>query len=536
MITNISLRNYKAFKDISIDIKPITILLGANSVGKSSVIQLLSLLKQTAVNSPLNENAPLMMYGYYANMGLINNLFHNKNTDIPIRMGVTFSSSTLSLKITNIFTSFVERVYQLAFFLPIKSLLDWRNEPIKIGDREQFKKVVAALSSVWRRETIEKYKDNVDFALARNSLIRTEELRVNKGEDFISLYDTLDKLRKSVKEKDCTYTVEYEFSHSPCGLRISSLGIKVGNGRLFAMDSDIVKSDFVNIGVNTSLGIRNNLHSCDNIFECMSLSSQDDTLEKTTISNYLTHVACEILTEFRKEFSLSSINHVGPLRASPKRYYLLDQESYVLHPDFSRGESQVQALKANKTLKSKVNKWLNNFGFSVDIEKSEDVIHHVLVNQNSLELNIMDVGFGVSQILPILIQCFFSAEGSLTTIEQPEIHLHPQMQAQLANLFAEVSSEKDRYFIVETHSEYMLRRLRRLIADPGYDNVSADKVAIYFFEGKDMSENRNYVSVNKLPMSSSGQFDWPESFYKTELDDNLQFLKFQINESVHPVD
>ncbi|RYZ75918.1 MAG: hypothetical protein EOP04_32710, partial [Proteobacteria bacterium] len=96
------------------------------------------------------------------------------------------------------------------------------------------------------------------------------------------------------------------------------------------------------------------------------------------------------------------------------------------------------------------------------------------------ELDIADVGFGISQILPVIVQCFLSKTNSFTVIEQPEIHLHPKMQADLTDLFIEVlGDEKDKCLIVETHSEYLLNRLRLRIAQ---GKISRDDVAIYFVE------------------------------------------------------
>lgn len=539
MITNVSLQNYKAFQEISIDIRPITIFLGANSVGKSSIIQFFSLLKQTAANTLINENAPLKTYGYYANMGLIDNLFHNKDTQKPFSFSISFNSKTIPRYFRNFFNDYVSTVANLGYFLPIKGLLKWRSEFIQPTDRDKFYLFVSDLISSLPKENIDRYRDNLNFAISQNSLLRIEDLETGGVHDFMAVYDFLNKLQKEARSKGCIFTVKYELSCTSQGLRITEIHIFVAKMQLLKIKIGYnfveVESDLAEINDGTRSVLIANFHSYDNIYECISFPTNKGKteLKGTTMSNYLSQVAMAILNEFRKEFSSYSVNHMGPLRAFPQRYYILDQEAYALSPDFFKGESIVQALKTNKTLKSKVGKWLDAFGFDINVERSEEVIHHLKVSQNKLDLNIMDVGFGISQILPILVQCFFAKEDSLTTIEQPEIHLHPQMQAQLANLFVDVSTEKNRNLIIETHSEYMLRRLRRLVADPAFDNVTANNVGIYFFEGKDISKGKDYVSVRELPMSKTGQFEWPELFYATEMDDNLKFMQFQMNENIH---
>jgi hypothetical protein len=533
MITNIRLQNYKAFQDVSIDIKPITILLGANSVGKSSVIQFFSLLKQTAANTLINEPSPLKTCGYYANMGLVDNLFHNKDTGSPFSFSISFVSKTLNRDLRHTFDEYVGAVTRLGYFLPIKGLLKWRKEFIQSDDRAKFHQFVSDLISSLPKENLDRYRENLNYAISQNSLLRIDDLETGGVHELMAVYDFLNTLQKDAKPKGCQFTVTYQLSYKSSGLHITMIQILVSSKKIIEIliDNDYIEviSEMAEINERTRSGVTNNFHSYDNIFECINTQTNDGKNEviSTTMSNYLSSVAMDILNDLRKEFSSYSVNHMGPLRAFPQRYYLLDQEAYALSPDFSKGESIVQALKNSKPLTSKVNKWLEIFGFDINVERSEEVIHHLKVSQNKLDLNILDVGFGISQILPILVQCFFAKEDTLTTIEQPEIHLHPQMQAQLANLFVEVSTEKNRNLVIETHSEYMLRRLRLLVADPKHKEVGANDVGIYFFEGKDISNGKDYVTVRELPMSKTGKFEWPEEFYKTDMEDNIAFLQLQ---------
>lgn len=102
-------------------------------------------------------------------------------------------------------------------------------------------------------------------------------------------------------------------------------------------------------------------------------------------------------------------------------------------------------------------------------------------------VNLSDVGFGVSQVLPVLVQCFYAPEGSIILIDQPEVHLHPYAQSSLADVMIDVIEskldsgkglkERNIQLIIETHSEHFLRRLQRRIAE---GRLSEDKIAAYF--------------------------------------------------------
>ena len=82
-------------------------------------------------------------------------------------------------------------------------------------------------------------------------------------------------------------------------------------------------------------------------------------------------------------------------------------------------------------------------------------------------VDLPDVGFGISQVLPVLVQCFYAPAGSIVVMEQPEIHLHPRAQSALADVMIDViksrewGADRNIQLIVETHSEHFLRRLQR---------------------------------------------------------------------------
>jgi predicted ATPase len=101
------------------------------------------------------------------------------------------------------------------------------------------------------------------------------------------------------------------------------------------------------------------------------------------------------------------------------------------------------------------------------------------LDARSPEVVITDVGFGVSQILPVITLCYYVPRGSILLIEQPEIHLHPKVQAGLADVFIDAIKTRDIQIILESHSEHLLRRLQRRMAEGAFESKSA---SLYFCE------------------------------------------------------
>ena len=237
------------------------------------------------------------------------------------------------------------------------------------------------------------------------------------------------------------------------------------------------------------------------------------------------------LSSIRRNFTKELVNHVSPLRAHPKRYYFLDNANINTSINTLDGNSLTEVLKENAKVRAKVNEWLDKFDLQVNVSTLQDIIHKLKIRQYALDLDITDVGFGISQILPIIVQGFLSFKNSLTMIEQPEIHLHPKMQADLADLFIDIVNKGEsisgdfdnaqKYLLIETHSEYLLRRLRRRIAE---GKISSEDVAIYFLEHPD--DGQSGTIINEKTISSNGYFDWPQDFYAKELlNDTTEFIK-----------
>ncbi|MCL4821454.1 MAG: DUF3696 domain-containing protein [Vicinamibacteria bacterium] len=233
--------------------------------------------------------------------------------------------------------------------------------------------------------------------------------------------------------------------------------------------------------------------------------------------------------ELALERCLKGAYYLGPLRASPERQY---PWSGAQPADMGRaGERAVDALLASRdrkstifrgrgrrraTLEEYVAEWLKKLGliheFRVEALAEDSQLYRVLVRRSPKadEVLITDVGFGVSQVLPVLVLCFYVPEGSTVILEQPEIHLHPSVQSGLADVFIDAWRTRRVQVIVESHSEHLLRRLRRRVAEEG---ASADQVALYFCEAE-AGESK----LTRLAMDMFGNIEnWPADFFGDEL-------------------
>lgn len=234
----------------------------------------------------------------------------------------------------------------------------------------------------------------------------------------------------------------------------------------------------------------------------------------------------DLVLEF--ENRLEQIAYLGPLRAHPERRYAWTGAQPA---DMGRaGEAVVDAILAARerehkispgyrkkrlTVEQYVARWLKELrlihDFRVVSIGDGGQLYEVRVKRTprSADVLLTDVGFGVSQILPVLVLCLFVPEGSTVLLEQPEIHLHPSVQAGLADIMIDTWQRRRVQVIVESHSEHLLRRLQRRIAE---EKVTTDDVGLYFCElGNRRSELRT------LDLDVFGNItNWPPDFFGDE--------------------
>ena len=243
---------------------------------------------------------------------------------------------------------------------------------------------------------------------------------------------------------------------------------------------------------------------------------------------------------FRHESLFRSLCYLGPLRTKGERLYSwtgIEPESV----GFS-GENTVAAILAarNRTIqlvkpgkknpsrgrpvggiiaqKLKEMGLIEEFRVRPISEKRQEFEVNVRTKGSKDWVDLPDVGFGISQVLPVLVQCFYAQPGSIILMEQPEIHLHPNAQSALADVMIDVINSrengKDRniQLIIETHSEHFLRRLQRRIAE---DALPEGKVSAYF-----ANITKSPATLEALQLDNFGNIrNWPDNFFGDEMGD-----------------
>ena len=237
----------------------------------------------------------------------------------------------------------------------------------------------------------------------------------------------------------------------------------------------------------------------------------------------------------RLEQQLRRIKYLGPLRQRPRRNYTWSGEAPegvgfdgrytipALLASGDRGISRGFHMRSEKFL-GLVGRWLKQLGllenFDAKALAKASKQYEIVVEATStgVKTNLPDVGFGVSQVLPVVVESFYAAPDSTIVIEQPELHLHPRVQAFLANLFVEAVNARedgeDRrvQFLIESHSEHFIYRLQRLIAE---EVVKPEQVALYFCRS-----GAEGSIIEPLSLNADGDIvNWPENFFGDEMED-----------------
>lgn len=464
MLTNLRFQNFKSWRDTGdIRFSRLTGFFGPNSSGKTSILQFLLMLKQTVESNDLQNVLHTGNERTYVDLGTSNNWIHKG--EIP---------NTLNFDI-----SWLASHHQVDF--------TWRTIVKDVPEK------AIPTSDLWFNESEPEFYSG---SLSLNVSIRivNEELIVSKisyGFYDPDLYN--DAIEISLKTSD------------DLSARTSDYQVYVRNKDLEEWLKYLVYPGF-EPGNSTVV---------QKFYRFLS--------EDTRYARYkLVRTANSFVSSFEK--AIESIFYVGPLREYPKRLYLWSGE----RPQDvgKRGELAISALLRGQRdrvdIDLKVAEWLKRLGLVNSFEVKAIAEHRreyeVLVRRvaNSTPVTIKDVGFGVSQILPVLVLCYYVPKGSIVILEQPEIHLHPSVQAGLADVLIEVSKERNLQIILESHSEHLLRRLQRRIAEA--ETITNEDAALYFCEMLDNGESK----LNPLELDLFGNIaNWPENFFGDEMGDLL---------------
>jgi predicted ATPase len=215
----------------------------------------------------------------------------------------------------------------------------------------------------------------------------------------------------------------------------------------------------------------------------------------------------------------------APIRTRPKRTY--DPLKSVYDPEGSHVPMVLNKILSEKENGSALRQALESFGKASGLFQSIEVKHKGNKDSDPFQLgvkvtgpsfNLVDVGYGVSQVLPIIVDIMQNPSDSTFLLQQPEVHLHPQAQAGLSSFLASVAKEQNKNFIIETHSDYIIDRVRMDVRDKKY--LTPDDVAILYFE-----KQQGNVKIHELTLDEYGNIiDAPSTYRQFFLTEERRIL------------
>lgn len=572
----IKIKNFRSFKDMEyIDIKPITILIGRNSSGKSSFLRTFPMLKQSFEE---RTRSPILLYGNYIDFGSYQDIkpnFIENNEDDNYELGFIFDKNifidinrycirkTLE-KITYSTKEFFDIEFNVIFeedkkeLLHIKELtyfLEKNEIKFKLNEKNELTNLIVNNEKIITLDDNIKYIDRGDFLLdfyvnkndqkytfekylsekIRNFIRNLtkkdfKEDNLEKEQDKITtLISTILKINKD------SYNTSLNNKHIEKDLKDISVekleeyfNININKNKL----EDEVEKKFIQIQSIKILEDSFILEQLKNkIFKSLNLHWEENNLEFIEIKNLiiLYNFIDKFMTPISNYFKQTFLNvkYIAPLRATAERFYRIQHLSVN---EVDQNGTNLPSFLDSLT-DTQINEFQNwtkeNFNFSVDISKEGGHYSITISLKDGININLSDMGFGYSQILPILTQLWYSSTRydknrrigfnnfqKIIVIEQPELHLHPEFQAKFTNMLAKVlkyakRNGTDLKIIIETHSDILVNRLGDLIID---EKINANQINIVIFD-KESEEQPTNISLAKYDKDGN-LINWPLGFFQ----------------------
>ncbi len=236
----------------------------------------------------------------------------------------------------------------------------------------------------------------------------------------------------------------------------------------------------------------------------------------------------EVKIPLTRRITGKTTNWISPIRAKPKRIY----ESYIfnksLDDEYSTDKLKKMLTSKKSESKDALIKDIVSFGEETGLYKGIGVKKFGSGNLSPYEINITldkqpfkicNVGYGISQILPILAEMIIKPTSSWFLIQQPEIHLHPKAQSYVGELIYNAHIKEENNFIVETHSEYLINRFRMRLKENRSNNPRSQ---VIFFERTDTGNQVHIIEIQNNGKYSENQ---PASFSDFFIEEDLKLLE-----------
>lgn len=520
MLNSIRLRNLRGFPEDEelpfVKIKPLTVLVGKNSSGKSSFLRVFPLLRQSV---EAKTTGPVLWYGPYVDYGSFEQAINRRTeaeelyfdfkikisvpdhevfgrrirlkqpgyssaegeVDVTVSIGVTTSPSegTVTKSACIYYNDFK---YEFRFGKYYSCELIINGEPYDGSDLKYYEG--SGLLPIVGSEKEMKSRESIHFIFDEDSISNFYE---NKIYSFLKPY-----FRKGTREEN----------------------IQRGIRRI-----DILKKEDVYRVLSRAYADKSTFIKDLNKYQSHIVSSVYELNSHRNLARVMRLVNNSLEGTFR------NIRYIAPLRATAERFYRF-QDLRVDEIDHTGSNLAMLLRSINRREYEKFSKWtLENFGFTVKVK--EEGLHYALLiktEDSDVEFNINDMGFGFSQILPIVASLWFETLSSrfrrsrkemIFAIEQPELHLHPEFQVKLAQVFARLisylrSSNRDQKIsiVFETHSKAIVDTLGEMVSE---GILAPEDINVVLFDNSGGSGDSNY----SFSSYDDGGYlkNWPIGFF-----------------------
>jgi predicted ATPase len=600
-----TLRRFKAVQGATLRFRPLTVFAGANSSGKSTVIQSMLLTAQTVQTR--SHNRPAVLNGSLVRLGAFDDVITQRRTQESVTIGFEITGAHSSrgqvVDSTPVDSGLSDQVIRewgedstirceyllqasnpsdgaagmLRPVLASASLTVVSNgsTPGSVGVEIKRSPVASDLNDVIHGN---EYGANVDLAeaLAYALVDVTEKLATHmidpppqtrvigvvcrhflpvakveltdlRGEEVESVERILNALGQQPEPPDMVVAGSMRVAATVRQVLLDCLRLAVKESRSTSRDPfglvstlEIPPTDltygrlsqlFLNLPKRLQPYLRQRILQREAKLHDAALAAAGPPRSKVRISplpKQLVNAAAHI-----EEFFMHRIVYLGPLRDEPKAVYPLTGVVDAMEVGL-RGEHTAAVLdvyggrrieyiptsvlqsshtrgRATSSLREAIGDWLTymGLGFAVETEDLGKLGHAMRIWQEGMgrPVELPHLGVGVSQVLPILVVALLAPAGATLIFEQPELHLHPKVQARLADFFVTMT-ELDKQCVIETHSEHLINRLRLHAAKAPADEV-AQRVVIYFVESRPDGASYQEIEINEYGVIEN----WPSGFF-----------------------
>jgi len=563
-LSGLELRNFKSVVSSDIPIGPLTVVAGSNSSGKSSLLQSVLALTQVARRRIVGRRFPLN--DDLAQLGTFASLRHQDASPIaPVSIGAQFSSDERDVRLNSLMRTRVggaarhahqgkEYPVDVRWSLEMDSAVEGQIGSADIsaievsleGESLDFSCRIERTSLM---SQIRSQRDEIDGALAFSGIIRSGRSETPVLDALISSGQAISFFGQPpaapIRVHDWFLAIEEgDDIHDPVGEGPDPERERAIQQAAWAIREDIAATpEFTALYLSLDDTAKETLET--EVLQAFENDQSRFRFGDGSIERLEGRGASWLGGAQRAcaRYLASQVRYVGPLRHAPHQPF-----STAPDPDAGdvgvTGQYVASVLQANQsvirqfpvppqdqsagmqteelTLGDAVVRWLSFFGLADSLVVREDT--PLVLGIDVIPPGLKDpvplgaVGVGVSQVLPVVVQCLVAGPGALVLLEQPELHLHPGAQQLLADFLLACMSWGQN-ILVESHSEYLVLRLRRRIAEDLSDSLLS-QVVLLFAERE--SDRTNYRRVELTP--TGGVVDWPDGFFDQGPDEAHQLL------------